>query len=121
MEVQGGTIDVESKLSQGTTFFLTFVAKDNAREESPIAVIPKRIDNLIFLSVNKQTYLQLFVEKLYQKELYELGEIRQILATIDAEYSSQVAFGVHQMQDAVIQYYEGDYANPAFFGSTNAC
>ncbi|WP_250632738.1 tetratricopeptide repeat-containing sensor histidine kinase [Rhodoflexus caldus] len=111
MEAQGGTIGVESKLNQGTTFFLTFVAKDNAHEESPITVTSKRTDNLIFLSANEQTYLQPFVEKLYQKELYELGEIRQILATIDAEYSPQVAFWVHQMQDAVIHYHEGAYKN----------
>lgn len=111
MEAQGGTIDVESKLNQGTTFFLTFVVKCNAREESPITVISKRTDNLIFLSVNEQTYLRPFVEKLYQKELYELGEIRQILATIDAGYSPQVAFWVHQMQDAVIHYHEGAYKN----------
>jgi signal transduction histidine kinase len=111
MEAQGGSIDVESTLNQGTTFFLTFITEENAREEYPVVTMSKRIEELIVLSANEQTYLQPFAEQLRRRELYELGEIKQILATIDGEYSPQVAAWMNQVQNAVIHYNEEAYAN----------
>jgi signal transduction histidine kinase len=111
METQGGSIDVESKLNQGTVFFLTFVAADDIYEENPIAGTSKQSDNQCILSAAEQTYLQPFAEQLREKELYELGEIRQILATINGNYSPQVAVWIDRIQNAVIHYNESAYAN----------
>lgn len=111
MEAQGGSIDVESTLNQGTIFFLTFITEDNINKEVPIATTSKQMGSVSPLSLTEQIYLQPFAEQLYQKELYELGEIKQILATIDGGYSPQVATWINQIQNAVIHYNEEAYAN----------
>ncbi|MBN2890384.1 MAG: tetratricopeptide repeat-containing sensor histidine kinase [Bacteroidales bacterium] len=83
VEAHGGKIIVKSKLGEGTVFEFNLKLLNANNINVNISVLKDSIE--VFLSDDEKNYLSPFIQKLIKIEIYEISEIKVVLAEIKTE------------------------------------